>query len=225
MRIGFDIDGVLADFRSAFRDLAQRVLGRAVAPEEELRPGDVKRLWEEVARTSNWWLDVPAHEPEQLARVYALARQARWEVFFMTSRPASAGDSVLVQTQVWLERQGFLLPSVLTIAAGGRGELARMLRLDLMIDDQLLNCVDVVASSNAKAILLLRGRVDASLRHTAQSRGIGVVSTLRESVEVVEHLQDLLKVRKGRLLRLAEWLNPPEEEGDRLPHDPRQPRS
>ena len=29
----------------------------------------------------------------------------------MTSRPLSAGDSVQLQTQVWLERYGFYLPA------------------------------------------------------------------------------------------------------------------
>ena len=148
LRLGIDVDGVVADFRSAFRGLAERELGRAADDvEAELSKADVERLWRAVANIPNWWLDVPAHEPDQITRLYAEARRRRWEVFFLTSRPPSAGDSVQLQTQVWLEKQGFYLPSVLTIPAGARGELARSLRLDLAIDDRMVNCIEIISAS------------------------------------------------------------------------------
>ena len=53
--------------------------------------------------------------PEHIARLYALARDGRWEVFFMTKRPPSAGDTVQFQTQWWIERFGFYLPAVMTV--------------------------------------------------------------------------------------------------------------
>src|SRR5918996_5819691 len=137
LRLGIDVDGVVADFRTAFRSLAERELGRAAADAEaELSRPDVDRLWKRVAETANWWLDVPPYEPEQIARLYEHSRHSRWEVVFLTSRPASAGDSVQLQTQVWLERLGFYLPAVITTPAGARGELARSLRLDLALDDR-----------------------------------------------------------------------------------------
>ena len=150
LRRGIDVDGVLADFRTCFRSLATRELGQRVGDvEAQLSKGDIERLWKTVAQAPNWWLDLPSYEPDQLARLYALSRTGRWEVFFMTSRPPSAGDSVQLQTQVWLERFGFYMPTVLTAPAGARGELARALRIDLVIDDHLVNCVDIVGASNA----------------------------------------------------------------------------
>ena len=102
---GFDVDGVLADFRSSFRSLAMKELGHAGGDvEAELSKGDIERLWKAVARAPNWWADLPAYEPVQIARLYEISRQGRWEVFFMTSRPPSGGDTVQLQTQVWLER-------------------------------------------------------------------------------------------------------------------------
>ena len=74
------------------------------------------------------------YEPDQVARLYSLTRAAGWEVFFLTNRPASAGDTVQFQTQWWIERQGFYLPAVLTVP-GSRGEVANGLRLDLVVDD------------------------------------------------------------------------------------------
>ena len=162
LRIGIDIDGVLADFRTAFRETAMRCLRRDVddsrGPRKRrgpLSPDDVRRVWEHIGKTQNWWMEVPAYEPDQIARLYSVMRAAGWEVFFMTKRPPSAGDSVQFQTQWWIERFGFYLPAVLTVP-GSRGEIANGLRLDLLVDDQLINCVEVVSAAPAKALLMLR---------------------------------------------------------------------
>ena len=224
LRLGIDVDGVVADFRSAFRALAERELGAAAPSKEaDLAKPQIDRLWRTVAATPNWWLDVPPYEPDQIARLYSRVRQSRWEVFFMTSRPVSDGDSVQLQTQVWLERQGFLLPSVLTTPAGARGELARSLRLDIALDDRLVNCLEVISASNSKAMMLLRDPADPNAREAAEARGVGVVSTLAEALDAIERLEDLLSKRRGRLVRLADWFQP-KKEGPKLPHDPRAKR-
>src|SRR5262245_16468113 len=204
LRLGIDLDGVVADFRSAFHALAERELG--LAPDDveaELSKPDVERLWRAVAGTTNWWLDIPPYEPDQITRLYAEARQSRWEVFFMTSRPPSAGDSVQLQTQVWLERHGYYLPSVLTTPAGSRGELARSLRLDLALDDRLVNCLEIISASNSKAVLVHRAAANSPVRQAAEARGIGVVPSLAQALDAVERLAELLTVRKGRLVRLV----------------------
>jgi hypothetical protein len=225
LRLGIDVDGVVADFRSAFRALARKQLGMAADDVEgELSKADVDRLWKAVASSTNWWVDVPAHEPDQIARLYKQARRERWEVFFLTSRPLSAGDAVQLQTQVWLERFGFLLPSVLTAPAGARGELARALRLDLTLDDRLVNCLEVIGASNSKALLIARGEPDTKIREGAEARGIGVVSTLAQGLDAIERLQELLPTRRGRLVRLTDWFQV-KKEPPSLPYDPRQRRT
>jgi hypothetical protein len=224
LRLGIDVDGVIADFRSAFRALAERELGRLPADAEaELSRQEVDKLWEVVAGTSNWWLSVPAYEPDQLARLYDRARLSRWEVFFLTSRPPSAGDSVQLQTQVWLEQYGFYLPAVLTTPAGARGELARALRLDLALDDRMVNCLEIISASNAKAVLIARGLDEPRIREAAESRGIGVATSLADGLDAVEQLEGLLTTRRGRLVRLSDWFLPKKEQGG-LPRDPRQRR-
>lgn len=226
-RLGIDVDGVLADFRAAFHALATQELGHSGAGdiEAELTKADIEKLWKAVARVANWWADLPAYEPEQIARLYELSRQGRWEVFFLTSRPPSGGDSVQLQTQVWLEQYGFYMPSVLTAPAGARGELARALRIDLVIDDHLVNCMEIVGASNAKVLNMARGTVDDARRDQAQARGIGVVSTLAEAIDAIERLHEILSARQGRLVRLSDWFVPKRKPDDpRLPHDPRRGR-
>lgn len=225
LRIGVDIDGVLADFRSAFHRAAFKSINHDVRDVEDpktselLNDRDVRRVWDYIGRTTNWWMELEAYESDQIARFYALARAGSWEVFFVTNRPPSAGDSVQFQTQWWLERHGFYLPAVLTVP-GSRGELANALRLDILIDDLLRNCIDAVSGSASKAVLMLRDEDDTMKQH-ASNRGIGVASTLKETIPVLEHLHDQLPKRRGRLLRLTDWFKPAPEHGDTLPHNPR----
>lgn len=227
LRVGLDVDGVLADFRTAFRELATSELGdtRQADIETNLSKGDIERLWKAVARVANWWTALPAYEADQLGRLYALSRRWRWEVFFMTSRPPSAGDAVQLQTQAWLEQHGFFLPAVLTAPAGARGELARGLRLDVVVDDHFVNCMEIIGASNSKVLLMARQPIDQERRQQAESRGIGVVATLAEAVEAIEHLHEVLATRQGRLLRLSDWFSPRRDPAQPvLPHDPRKGR-
>jgi hypothetical protein len=209
LRVGLDLDGVIADFRSAFAaasteaGIRREVVGESPVA-DSISSRDIRRIWELVKHTPNWWVRVAAYEPAQIPRLYELARRLKWEVVFMTRRPATAGDPVQFQTQWWLEQQGFYYPAVVTVP-GSRGELANALRLDVVVDDQLMNCIDVVSGSTAKAVLLMRDRQDAASAEQATNQGVGVVGSLAEAIDVLEHLHETLGERRGRLQRLADW--------------------
>jgi hypothetical protein len=210
LRVAFDIDGVLADFRTAFQHAADdagisgRLQGADPTTVEPLSSREIKAIWTHVRRSSNWWTRLDAYEPQQLARLYELSRRCKWEVVFMTRRPSTEGDPVQFQTQWWIEQHGFYFPAVVTVP-GSRGELANALRLDVIVDDQLLNCVDVVGGSTAKALLLLRDGHDRATEDHAISRGIGVVKTLEEAIDVISHMHESVGERRGRLQRLTDW--------------------
>lgn len=224
LRIGLDVDGVLADFRSAFHAAARQHLRRDVREfddpkaREALDDRDIRRLWDHIARTTNWWMELEPYEANELSRLYEMARAGAWEVFFLTNRPRSAGDSVQFQTQWWLERHGFYLPAVLTVP-GSRGDVANGLRLDVVVDDLVLNCVEIVSASPAKTMLMLREPNTAAHRH-ATERGIGVISTLAEALSVFEQLDEMLPERRGHLMRLVDWFKPATV-ADTLPRNPR----
>jgi hypothetical protein len=227
LRVGFDLDGVVADFPTAFLDTAARVLGRdaiqrPISPMPDfdaVSPADAKRVWRAITEIPNWWLGLAPYEPAQIARLYQLARHYRWEVSFLTSRVPTAGDSVQFQSQAWLETHGFYMPAVVTVP-GSRGEIANALRLDVVIDDQFLNCVEVISASQSKAMLILR-MGDADLEKQATDRGVGIVHHLEEVIEVLLHLQDFLPQKRGVVMRLAEWFNRKEPDGHVLPLNPR----
>jgi hypothetical protein len=228
LRLGIDVDGVLANFRASFCVTAERVLRREVPDEVEspggandLAPAEIRRIWEHIGRTKNWWMGIEPYEPEQIARLYNVTRAAGWEVFFLTKRPPSAGDSVQFQTQWWIEQFGFYLPAVLTVP-GSRGDIANGLRLDIIVDDQLINCVEVVSASPTKALLMLRSD-DPAARDHATNRGIGVVPVLADAIAVFERLERVLPQKRGRFLRLSEWFSA-EAEVQKLPDNPRSTR-
>ena len=230
LRIGFDLDGVVADFPAAFLAVAAKVLGDAAirrpsAPMPDLdavSAADAKRVWRVIADTPNWWVRLAPYEPAQIARLYQLARRYRWEISFLTSRIPTAGDSVQFQSQTWLEAYGFYMPAVVTVP-GSRGEIANALRLDIIIDDQFLNCLEVVGASQTKAILLLQ-MGDSVLEQQATERGVGVVHRLEEVIEVLLQLQDILPEKRGVVMRLAEWFKKKEPDSHVLPMNPRPSR-
>ncbi|HSL24320.1 MAG TPA: hypothetical protein VK886_22490 [Vicinamibacterales bacterium] len=223
LRVGLDMDGVVADFRSAFRDAVGALPG--IRDLSDLQAGtldaaEVKRAWKIVSAQPNWWMSLRPFEPDQITRLYTLARHWKWEVFFLTRRPASDGDSVQFQTQWWLEQYGFYLPSVLTVP-GSRGEIANALRLDIVVDDQPLNCVEVISASPTKAVLMLRDQSAQAERARALDRGIGVVASLQEAIDVLERLHKLLPARRGKLLRLSDWFVGARSTEPELPMNPR----
>jgi hypothetical protein len=230
LRIGFDLDGVVADFRTAFLEIAATQLGRGaiqrpsspMPDHDAVSASDAKRVWKVITDTPNWWVGLAPYEPAHIARLYQLARRFRWEVSFLTSRLPTAGDSVQFQSQAWLEAQGYYMPAVVTVP-GSRGEIANALRLDVIVDDQFLNCLEVVGASQTKAILLLRvGELD--LERQATERGVGVVRSLEEAIEVLLQLQDILPQKRGVAMRLADWFFRKEPESHVLPMNPRASR-
>ena len=165
LRIAFDLDGVLADMSGELRREADQLgLGsEEVAVQESpasspdaapsiARMSDREQgsLWAAVKKIENFWLTLDELEPGSIRRLDGLAVARRWEVLFITTRPATAGETVQRQSQRWLERGGFRLPSVYVVS-GSRGKVASALELDIVVDDRPENCIDVKADPQARA--------------------------------------------------------------------------
>lgn len=158
-RVGVDVDGVLAD------------LGTRLATLPESGPD---------TRTEDFWESLTECEPGGVARLAGVAEARRWEVVFLTRRPPTPGATSQRQTQRWLERAGYPLPSV-CVVSGSRGLVARALSLDAVVDDLWDACLDVLADSDARPVLLWRPR-PCPIASRARQLGISVVGTLDECV-------------------------------------------
>ena len=203
------MDGVLADFSSAFHEVDVRLFGRGSsvaveAPELEVQseehaaatapqvetPRKMRRrrdaIWRTIHNTPDFWTTLKPHDPGAVRRIHEMMLRYRWEVFFITQRPATVGQTVQRQTQQWLREQGFDLPSVLVIG-GSRGAAAAALRLNYHVDDSPQNCLDVAADSHARPILIVP-EVDAVTENSAKRLGIAVARTVGEALDLLDQV-------------------------------------
>jgi hypothetical protein len=211
LRIGFDMDGVLADLNAALAREALRLfpgieataspVAGTLAPAAndpdaaggdpaEVSPASLqltrkqeRALWDAVKGIDNFWETLDETEPGIVARLHETARARRWEVIFLTSRPRSAGDIVQLQSQRWLERRGFSFPSLYVVSTS-RGRIAQALELDVVVDDRPENCLDVALDSKARAILIWRGD-EGGVPTSARRLGIGGVSTVAACLDLL----------------------------------------
>jgi hypothetical protein len=240
------MDGVLADFESAFRETEVRLFGDEIppapeqpearaaeeaksaaprrrasdnqvaagedpAPEVEGAPPRVltrrklDSVWAAIEATPNFWSSLKPIDPAAVPRIREMMLRYGWEVFFITQRPKTAGDTVQRQTQRWLVEQGFDWPSVL-VMPGSRGKAAGALHLDYLVDDSPQNCVDVISDSKARALLIVRDK-DERLEASARRLGIGVASSIANGLDILEQAAENRNQPSmlDKLARLVGW--------------------
>lgn len=189
LRIACDLDGTLADLSSAYRRVEARVQGDSDG-----------LVWDAIREIENFWTTLEPLESGVVRRLFEASRDAGWEVFFVTQRPVTAGDTVQRQTQTWLVEHGFETSSVLTVP-GSRGRAAHALDLDYLIDDLPRNCVDVASESRCRPLLVCR-TVDAEAEETAGRFKIPVLRSVSDAIDLIED-----RVREPRDVPAAtRWL-------------------
>lgn len=163
MRIGCDIDGVLADFNQSFIRAIIRHTGRNLFADPPVldcwdypqkhgyTDAELDIVWTDYITTNFWWELTPYKDT--LSSLRAL-RQSRHEVYFVTARPTSAGLSV---TRSWLQDvvgwDNWPM-NFSTLLSTQKGLCARALALDAFLDDNYDNCVDVYWTSPTTQVFL-----------------------------------------------------------------------
>jgi hypothetical protein len=163
------------------RDLERITKDRLTSVRQERRRRDA--VWKAIQSVENFWETLEPIDPEAVKRIHLLMIEHRWEVFFITQRPHTAGDTVQRQTQRWLVKQGFDLPSVLVLG-GSRGAAAAAIRLDYHVDDSAQNCLDVRSDSRARPILIAATTDDAT-SVSSRKLGIATVSNIDQALELL----------------------------------------
>ena len=169
MRIGFDVDGVLADFNRRFIELIIKVTGEDRFP---ARPFDIPTwhypqhygysaevmdfehgpVWGTVRASGSFWAELPMY-PWTRDVLDELARRRHNDgddIYFITDRP---GRRAKRQTEDWLHDLGYEEATVLI--SGAKDLCAQALKLDAYIDDRFENASKVGAASPATRSFLL----------------------------------------------------------------------
>jgi len=158
MRIGFDVDGVLANFTHAYQALTVQAAeglnlfkpGDDVNPPcwnwPEFRgysPETMRMVWSKITQDPSWWARLaPLDGAESLAMCMPEFDQQH-DIYYVTARP---GDTAKRQTEMWL-RNYIGCPAPTVLIASDKGSIMRGLRLDVYIDDNLDN-IKACASEN-----------------------------------------------------------------------------
>lgn len=165
-RIGLDVDGVLAEFNTPFRELLGEQTGKVLPPIEAccyptewawhraagITAEEEAAAWRTITESRRWWRDLPPLEGASLLRDLNQA-VGEVEVYFITARP---GRLAQYQTAAWLEQQHFMLPSVLIApTADDKASVVKGLGLHGFLDDRPENVRAVVQQSPMTAGFLL----------------------------------------------------------------------
>lgn len=200
MRIGFDIDGVLANFAKAYQNTVVAITGRDL-----FHPGDItnppcwdwpqfrgyteeeiKRVWMFISNVDTFWMNLEPFENNVGVLDCMLAElSGQHEIYFITNR---SGARVKWQTELWLEdhlRFGETSDYPTVLISGQKGEVAHALKLDAYIDD---NIADVAAKSPDTAAYLLNRSYNTDFASTSSFTR---VNTLGEMFDE--------EIRKGRM--------------------------
>ena len=135
LRVGFDLDGVLADMEMALIREAEKLFGHdltrsksqekraAPASMSDLVPEEIsddaplrnelrltarqrRQLWRHVSAINGFWKSLDEIEPGCVARLAAVAMKGLWEVVFLTRHPQTVGATAQVQSQALAGSQG-----------------------------------------------------------------------------------------------------------------------
>ena len=155
MKIGIDVDGVIADTLHAILTQLNSSWDITKGWKGGLSDKDYDAVWEKAKTIQNFWghlrteVNVDNETCALLRRVVCLH-----DVWFITNRFATlVGTSPMKQTKYWLyTRIGIASPNVLV--ASKKGPVAQILGLDAFIDDNLQNCIDVQAARPTAKVFL-----------------------------------------------------------------------
>jgi hypothetical protein len=152
MKVGIDLDGVLATWDVAFAKLLFAGTGRSCPvmfgdeppmwewPEQYgYSEEEIQAAWARVSEVHGFWRDLPRMADVDEASLRAF--HAKHEVYFITAR-----RNAKEETARWLTGElGLYYPSV--ICSRNKGQLAKALQLSSFIDDMPEMCLDVAAHS------------------------------------------------------------------------------
>lgn len=162
MRFALDLDGVFADFTSAYAAVIRELSGRDIPPNEPnewdwlsrygVTPAEEAAAWRIIHAEPTFWLHLrPMAGAVEALKQLRLLDPFQSCVHFVTNRPKHPAVQHL--TEEWLGTHGY--PHARVILACQKGLIAKLLKVDVFADDRPSNCQDVLDSSPATTVCLV----------------------------------------------------------------------
>lgn len=191
MKVGLDIDGVVADFLPPFLEiLAERVGHGPIDPESITDPSFtnhpflsqelISECVLEVSNDPKFWRDLaPLPSAAEWSALDALSRENR--LVFITHRYERDTYDINRVTCDWLHSHGVNNP-IVYFTQHHKSELIEKLAVELFVDDRHENCRE--AADNSKAIIMMPHRTyNSTFNHPRVQR-------IQKLTEIFSFLRD-----------------------------------
>jgi uncharacterized HAD superfamily protein len=222
LRIGFDLDGTVADMYSALHEEAIKLFGEegltkslvkktpvsdgadgAVAPDPEDSTGSL--AMEELHLTARQQMQLWDHV-KKIENFWTKLPELEPGIIARIAKSAAERQWEIIFLTTRPSTAGELtqLQSQRWLDAHGfrypsvmvvqrsRGKIADALHLDAFVDDRPENCLDIAVESKAKVILVWHGDLK-DVPPGAKRLGVRPVSTISEALTLLEQLDDIRK--------------------------------
>ena len=195
IKLGIDIDGVLANFDERFVGILQS-LGIKIPSDFQpnnwswsnagLQPDTMDKAWKIIDSTPLFWESLkPYSNIVDMAEFFREYADKKYEIYFITARKDGVGRGTREQSERWL-REHMLNPTqtitVLPVKSGlDKAEIIYALQLDYSIDDHAPTVTNNKTIKGHKAFLL-----DRSWNQDGKFYDLKIVKTLKEFFNEVE---------------------------------------
>lgn len=155
INVGIDLDGITANFSKRFSEECRALYGEdlpLISDHSAIKSWDwaqwypltrkqIAHVWDAIDRQDNFWESLEILNEVNWKALQQLQDMEEVNVYFITSRPKTAGRSVARQSVNWLSAHGWRNPQV--IVTENKADFASLLQLRHFIDDNSYNCVTV----------------------------------------------------------------------------------
>ena len=192
--ISIDIDGVLARFDKAFVEVVNDLFNKNLPVDYEpkdweysevLTPDEMSLAFQKIKTIRNFWhkLEGYTNNIDSLQRF--LHDECRhYDVYYITSRMDTEGESAFGQTAEWLIERNLLLYNTSLLVVGNPKEkqnILKSLNVKTSLDDYLPTVIQADGIPGHQAFLLDR------TWNRNRPAGLKVVNSVREYIEEVRH--------------------------------------